>query len=93
MLVFVVGFIDAEGDLLGGPGCRVTSVDTGRSVIAPFAIPAGADLNARAGRVACPGYTSHFEGLSVPVTVEIGDRAGNVSAPVRTTLVLEEPAE
>jgi hypothetical protein len=34
------------------------------------------------------GFT-WIQGRSVPITVQIGDRAGNISAPVQSTLVLE----
>ena len=85
VLAFVIGFTDGEGDVIGGPGCRVTTPRTGVSEDFPLISPAGADLNARSGQVACGGRVSSFQG-SVPVIVQLRDRAGNISAPVPLTL-------
>jgi hypothetical protein len=37
------------------------------------------------------GFPLSFQGRTVPVTVQIADRGGNISAPVQSTMVLEIP--
>jgi hypothetical protein len=93
VVVLLITFQDGEGDVIGGPGCRITSQITGVIIDAPLVSPAGADVNARSGQVACGGRVATLQGRTVPVTVQIGDRAGNISAPVSTTMVLQGRAE
>lgn len=85
-----IGFHDPDGDFVPGGLCRFRNTRTGQELdIELNTLSPGFPINLQDGFVSCILTDTHYQERVIPIELRIVDRAGHVSHPVESTLIIE----